>query len=176
MSKNVIAWSIGLILTLALIILVTNIIESKSQEAVTVVFPESNSSIEPYLKRIHEYEQDGRYQEAIIVARKAIEFFPEDDRGYSKLKHLYILTGRYTDALEVNEKLIEMSKATEYLSLCGYLKVHAALFEYVGRQGDAIDFLEQYRKECPKTVGRIVTGLKQAMSKGEEYFAPPPRP
>ncbi|MDD1778889.1 MAG: tetratricopeptide repeat protein [Candidatus Helarchaeota archaeon] len=133
--------------------------------------PKSNlkESLDPYFERFDEYVANGNYEEAIAEAKKVIEIAPQDERAYSVLKGIYSTTGRYTEAIEVSKELLEVVK-NKGIPICGYLRSHAAILEYDGKQDEAIEFLKGYRRDCPETVKELVNGLNEAKAKGESFF------
>jgi len=160
MPKKIMSWFLGLILILPIAL-------------VTYGEGKAEVSVEPHLKKLRIYEREGRYEEAIIEGKMALEINPEDERVYSALRSVYTLAGKYKDALKISEKLLEIVKS-KGLPVCGYIQKHALILEYAGRQNEAIRFLEGYRESCPKSVGKIVNGLRKAKSKGERFFPFPP--
>ena len=124
---------------------------------------------EKHFKQIKKFIRSGRYESAITEAKVLVRIDPGDERGHVKLRAIYTLLGRYAEALEENAAVIEIRK-NKNSAVCGDIKVHAMILEFDNRQKEAIEFAEQYRKSCPKTVEKLVHGLREARSRNEKYF------
>lgn len=124
---------------------------------------------EQHLKEIKKFIRSGRYESAITEAKALVQVDPDDELGHVKLRAIYTLLGRYSDALEENITVIGIKK-NKNSAVCADIEVHAMILEFDNRQQQAIDFLEGYRKSCPKTVKRSVYGLQEARSRNEKYF------
>lgn len=155
--------------------------ESRSRESQTIRLPQiipqvsqnipqkKQKSLDPYFRRFNEYLREGKYEEAISEAKRMIEIAPDDERAYNALQGTYTVTGRFKEALEVSKKVIEIARS-KGRPACGSIETHAMILEYAGNQDKAIEFLEKYRQDCPKTVESVVKGLEEARSKGERFF------
>lgn len=122
-----------------------------------------------YIERASAYFLDGRFEEGILEARKAIELDPNDPRGYNFLVANYAGLGNYPEAIKASEKLINMLEADRTLDVNTVIR-HAALLEVSSSHDEAIKFLENYREKFPKTVDIHVEGLKEAKEKRSLYY------
>lgn len=122
-----------------------------------------------YIERASAYFLDGRFEEGILEAKKAIELDPNDPRGYNFLVANYAGLGNYSEAIKTSEKLINMLEAERTFDVNTVMR-HAALLEVGSSHDEAIKFLENYREKFPKTVGIHVEGLKKAKEKRTLYY------
>lgn len=149
-------------LAATLIIVIVLVFHSRNQSDGTV-------SNDMYIERASAYFLDGRFEEGILEAKKAIKLDPDDPRGYNFLVANYAGQGNYSEAINTSEKLIEMLETKGTFDVNTVTR-HAALLEVGFSHDEAIKFLENYREKFPKTVNIHVEGLKEAKKKRNLYF------
>ena len=155
----------------ALITILILMLPAVSQSGETDTSPNIDASLkkEEHFKEIRALVRNGKYKSAIAEAKAVISIDPDDERGHIRLRAIYTLLEKYAEALEQNLIVIEL-RQKKNSAVCGDIVVHAMILEFDDRQNEAIEFVEQYRSSCPKTIERLAHGLNEARSGNDKYF------
>ncbi len=100
----------------------------------------------PYNNRAADYLDNGKYDEAIPEAKKAIEIYPRYAKAYTNLANAYYEKGLYDQALETVEKALKINP-----DLYEALNTIGIIFNETGRLEEAINAHQKTIKVSPNS-------------------------